>query len=130
MKICGILTYLVCVNMVVFAQKYQCLPSNVTEDSIVSASPTTSPAGGMLVKTVTVSETLKKLKARCSRGKLVDSKRRPITFYMLQGCWGNAPADGREILEQQKLELAKLKKKFTVIEMTCNPGGLPPQSIG
>jgi hypothetical protein len=36
---------------------------------------------------------------------------------------GNPPADYQEILQRQREELEKLKKQYTVIEMTCNPEG-------
>lgn len=129
MKFWGILIFLAFVTVVASAQKYKCLPPDVKDDSVVSATTSTSPQGVPSIKQVTVAQTLKKLKARCSRGNLVDGKRRPITFFKLQGCWGNPPADSMEILARQKAELAKLKKKYTVIEMTCNPGGMLPQSI-
>ncbi len=74
----------------------------------------------------TVIHRLDKIGARCKSGKLVDPKGKEIRFYRLQGCWGNPPADYLEILEQQKTELTQLKKKFTVIEITCSQSGLMP----
>jgi hypothetical protein len=112
-----------------FAQKYPCLPSDVKEDSVVSVVTSVSPRGGQTTRQITVSQTLKKLKAKCYRGKLVDGRRKEIRFYYLQGCWGNPPADYLEILDAQAKEIAKLKRRYTVIEMTCNPEGTPPRLI-
>lgn len=93
-----------------FAQNYSCLPKDIKETKLVS-------------KDKTVRQTLKILKAKCTKGKLVDAKKREIRFYNLQGCWGNPPVDYLEIMENQRTEIAELKKKYTVIEISCNPGG-------
>lgn len=69
-------------------------------------------------KRITVKEKLTALKARCRRGKLVDAKRREIKFFKRE-CWGNPPADYLEIQQQQRAELARLKKKYTVVEIAC-----------
>jgi hypothetical protein len=74
---------------------------------------------------VTVKDKLIEIKARCRRGRLVDHTGRQIYFYSLTGCWGNPPADYLEILEHQRKEIAQLKIKYSVIEMTCNPSGIP-----
>ena len=112
-----------------FTGRYDCLPADIKEDSVVGFTTVASSKGSQTTHPVTVRETLRKMKARCSCGKLVAGRGKPIRFYQLQGCWGNPPADYLEILDQQKKEIEKLKKTYTVIEMTCNPGGLPPQSI-
>jgi hypothetical protein len=78
---------------------------------------------------ITVKQRLVELKARCRRGKLVDRSGREIRFYRLAGCWGNPPPDYREILERQRRELERLKKRYTVIELTCNPDGIDPRTI-
>jgi hypothetical protein len=44
----------------------------------------------------------------------------------LQGCWGSRPSDYREILDKQQTELQELKKKFNVVEITCNSSGEMP----
>ena len=77
-----------------------------------------SVAGGN--KTINVKDRLKRLKARCRRGKLVDAKRREIKFFKAE-CWGNPPADYLEIQQRQRGELARLRKKYTVIEIACGP---------
>ena len=100
----------------IYAQKYTCLPAGMKADAVVGADPKTH-------KLITVAAALKKIKARCSHGSLVDRKGRKIKFFELQGCWGNPPADYLEILEQQKLTLEKLKKKYTVIEIPCTTNG-------
>ena len=100
-----------------------CLPSGTTMDDIVSISRVESTN---TMKKITVEQKLKEIKARCKSGKLVDSAGREIRFYQLQGCWGNPPADYREILSQQEKELEKLRKEYRVIEMTCDPEGTMP----
>jgi hypothetical protein len=92
-----------------FAQTYSCLPKDLKGTTLVS-------------KDKTVKQTLKTMKAKCSKGKLVDAKNREIRFYNLQGCWGNPPQDYLEIVENQQKELADLKKKYRVIEISCNTG--------
>jgi hypothetical protein len=113
----------------VLAQDFLCLPSDIKEDSVVKVETNISTDGKKMTKVITVKQILTELKAKCLRGKLLDSKRKTIRFYNLQGCWGNPPANYLEILNQQKKELAILRKKYTVVEMTCNPRGIPPQSI-
>lgn len=101
-----------------------CLPSQIKLTDIVSAEIIESTAAGNLIKKVTVKEILTALKARCRKGKLVDGSGREIYFYRLTGCWGNAPADYEDILERQRKEIERLKKRYTVVEMTCNPSGI------
>jgi hypothetical protein len=100
-----------------------CLPDGIKNDDVVSTQGVKPGAGGSKVKKITVEQTLKAIKARCKDGKLVDTDGKEIYFYRLQGCWGNPPADYQEILQQQQAEIEKLKKRYTVIEMTCNPEG-------
>ncbi len=87
-----------------------CLPSGINPSDVVSAQAANA-------------EKLKELRARCRKGKLVDAKGTEIRFYQLVGCWGNPPEDYQEILERQAKELASLRKRNHVIEMTCNPSG-------
>jgi hypothetical protein len=60
------------------------------------------------------------MKARCHRGKLVDSRGREIRFFRVS-CWGNPPEDYQEIRKRENEELARLKKGYTVIVFGCNP---------
>jgi len=106
-----------------------CLPTEVSLTDVVSSELIKSGSQGNQVKKVTVKDKLSELKARCKNGKLVDSKGREIRFYRLKGCWGNPPADYQEILAEQEKELRELRTRYTVIEMTCNPSGTPPQLI-
>ena len=100
-----------------------CLPPNVKPTDIVSATLVqTEPP---VVQKVTVAQRLAELKADCKNGRLVDGAGNEVYFYMLTGCWGNPPANYQEILQQQAAELEKLRKQYTVIEMTCNPSGFP-----
>lgn len=106
------------------AHRFQaCLPEGIKSTDIVSAQLVRSAAGGREVKKITVAQKLTEMQARCKKNKLVDAAGKEIYFYRLQGCWGNPPADYQEILQQQQSELEKLKKRYTVIEMTCNPDG-------
>ncbi len=100
-----------------------CLPPDVQLSSIVSAQ---ALGGGKVVK-VTVQQTLNQIGAQCRSGTLVDSTGREIRFYPLTGCWGNPPDNSQDILQRQQAAIAKLKEQYTVIEMTCNPSGLPLQ---
>jgi hypothetical protein len=97
----------------------RCLPSGIKSTDVVSAQSIKSE-----IKKITVKEKLTELKARCKKGKLVDASGREIRFFKLTGCWGNPPVDYQEIMQRQNEELEKLRKRYTVIEMTCNPDGL------
>jgi hypothetical protein len=98
-----------------------CLPEEIKPSDVVSSQPVGS---SKVVKKVTVKEKLIQLKASCKQGKLVDATGKEIRFFRLEGCWGNPPADYQEILQKQSEELEKLKKRYTLIEMTCNPKGV------
>jgi hypothetical protein len=98
-----------------------CLPAGVKATDIVSAQLVRSTG---VVKKITVEDKLTELKARCKKGKLVDASGKEIYFFRKTGCWGNPPANYQEILQRQNDELEKLKKRYTVIEMTCNPDGV------
>ena len=112
-----------------FAQKYnKCLPADIKEDTVVSYVTTTSTKGVASIQPITVSQSLAKLKARCVCDKLVDRRGKEIRFFHLQGCWGNPPADYLEILDNQRREIARLRKSYRVIELTCDTG-VPRQSI-
>ena len=103
----------------------QCLPDGTELTDIVSAT-IGKPGAGLAIKKTTVEEKLIAIKARCKKGKLVDGSGREIRFFQLQGCWGNPPEGYQEILQRQNDELEKLRKRYTVIEMTCNPDGVLP----
>jgi hypothetical protein len=102
-----------------------CLPSGIKATDVVSSAPAKLGANRSEVTTITVAQTLKAMKARCHKGKLVDTKGEEIRFYRLVGCWGNPPQDYEEILARQAKELESLRKRYHVIEMTCNPEGIP-----
>ncbi len=95
-----------------------CLPTEIKLTDIVSAQLVEKG-----VKKISVAEKLTEMKAHCEKGKLLDKNGKEIYFYHLVGCWGNPPPDYLEILAKQREELEELKKKYTVIEMTCNPEG-------
>ena len=101
-----------------------CLPAGIKPDTVVSSERVMSK-GSTTTRTVTASQLLTKLRARCRKGKLIDVKGREIYFFRLIGCWGNPPEDYQELLERQRNELTRLKKKYTVIEITCSQNGDP-----
>jgi hypothetical protein len=102
-----------------------CLPADVKLEEVVSAPPAKS-ANGKPAKQITVRDKLLSLKAHCKKGKLVAGNGREIRFYRLIGCWGNPPDDYEEQLKHQSEELARLKKKYTVVEIPC---ALDPRQI-
>ena len=106
------------------AETVQCLPESVKPTDVVSTTLVQTD-GGTLVEKITVEQKLTELKANCKNGKLVDGAGTEIYFYKLTGCWGNPPRNYQEILERQEAELARLRKQYMVVEMTCNPSGLP-----
>lgn len=110
------------------SSKYPCLPSNVKEADVAKYK-VVDKQGANTIEKVTVKQELDRIGATCKSGKLVDCNGREIKFFQMQGCWGNPPADYLEILEKQKEDLERLKKDFTVIEMTCETAGVPLQSI-
>ena len=94
-------------------KQYSCPPKDVHADETVSFGFKGRPA-------VTVQNKLTEMKARCRKGRLVDSKDREIRFFHLS-CWGNPPENYQEIRRREAAELAKLKKRYTVIAFGCNP---------
>lgn len=97
-----------------------CMPPGTQATDVVSSQPE-KPEGPAV--TITVAQKLKTLRARCRKGKLVDAKGTEIRFYQLIGCWGNPPDDYQQQLERQAKELAQLRKRYRVIEMTCDSSG-------
>jgi hypothetical protein len=95
------------------AASLPCLPKDVNLTDAVTAERSDTAD-------MTVEKKLSALKARCRKGKLVDGKRREIRFFKFD-CWGNPPADYQEIQKQQQTELAKLKKRYNVIVLKCDP---------
>jgi hypothetical protein len=100
-----------------------CLPDGINRSDIVSTREVNSAGGRREFRKISVEQKLKDLRARCRKGKLVDSVGTEIRFYKLTGCWGHPSDDDREVLDRQTRELAKLRKSYRVIEMTCNPSG-------
>jgi hypothetical protein len=99
----------------------KCLPTGIQANSIVSAEIVNGT-----VKQTTVQQTLTRMSARCQGNQLVDGKGRKVAFFKFSTCGGAAPTPQmiRE-RQQEQANLMNLKKRFQVIEMTCNPGGYP-----
>lgn len=118
--------------MSVFAQATQsslakCLPTDIKLSDVVEATSAGYDNGQPVgLHKVTVEQKLNELKATCnSDNKLVDGNGKQIVFFHLTGCWGNPPLNYDDILKKQRDEISKLKQQYTVIEMTCNPSGVP-----
>jgi len=99
------------------ARVSSCLPSEIDLDNVVVLDR--GRANRSPKKNLTVRMRLLQLKARCKKGSLVDGRGRKIRFYSLIGCWGNPPADYAELLENQDREIRRLKKTYTVIQISC-----------
>jgi hypothetical protein len=100
-----------------------CLPPGFQPEDVVSVQAVPIGPHRAEVKTITVAQKLKELRARCRKHKLVDPKGREIRIYRLLGCWGNPPDDYLEQLARQSRELASLRKRYRVIEVQCIPSG-------
>ena len=98
-----------------------CLPADVDAAEVISLEPSTA---GRAAKKITVTTKLNQINARCRARRLVDAKGKQIRFYRLIGCWGNPPENYQEILGNQQKELAQLRRRYRVVEITCNPGGV------
>jgi hypothetical protein len=110
------------------ARSWNCLPDGIKGTDIVSTQAVRSGGRREFQKT-TVAQKLTELKVRCRKGKLVDSSGVQVRLYKLKGCWGFPSEEHNEILEKQRQELLELKKRYRVIEMTCNPSGEPIPSV-
>jgi hypothetical protein len=95
-----------------------CLPPGIESTTVVSIQAA-KPGRRAKIATVTVAQKLKELRARCRKGKLVDANGTEIRFYHLVGCWGNPPDNYQEQLDRQTKELESLRKRYQVIELTC-----------
>lgn len=100
-------------------QLQACLPEGLKLTDVIAVQ-TVKSGDGTTVKKITAREKLEELKARCKKDKLVDGTGREIRFYRLTGCWGNPPADHREIMQRQRDEISNLKKRYAVVEIPCN----------
>lgn len=102
------------------ARWQSCLPNEVKAGEVLSRP---IEPHGRPIRPVTVQDKLNGLGARCRRGRLVDSRGKEIRFYTLAGCWGNPPADYLEIMEKERQELARLKRRYRIVEIQCNREG-------
>jgi len=92
---------------------YPCLPRTIRLDDVVTF-------GRDGKSSITVRSKLIQLGAQCRGGRLTTRRGREIHFFRTE-CWGNPPANYLEILEGQRRQIAKLKRKYTVIEIACDP---------
>lgn len=97
-----------------------CLPPDVDAAEVIGVEPSSA---GRAPKKITVTTKLNQIGARCRGTRLVDAKGKQIHFYRLTGCWGNPPENYQEILDNQQKELAQLRRRYRVIEISCNPSG-------
>lgn len=102
----------------------RCLPAGIKLDDVVGTTMVGYVRPENSVRT-TVAQALGGLGAVCRDDKLMDTTGREIYFYHRVGCWGNPPQNYGEILQKQQDELDRLKKQYTVVEVTCNPSGAP-----
>ena len=102
--------------------RYPCLPASLKPADIVSAEHMQGDRRRLV--TVTVKDTLKQLRARCVKNKLVDRKGREVRFYQTH-CFGAPTAYAIETTRRERAELEALRKMYTVIVMTSNPSGDP-----
>jgi hypothetical protein len=90
-----------------------CLPPDISSDQI-------AVYGRPGKKNVTVLGVLTKLKARCSKGRLLDSRKREIRFFK-KTCWGHPPPNYLELKAEESRQLALLKSSYTVVVIECDP---------
>jgi len=102
-----------------------CLPKDITLNDVISATAERTAQDSNGAVKLTVGQRLIELRARCKNDHLTDVSGKRITFYKLTGCWGNLPFNYQDILKRQEGEIEKLKKDYTVVEITCNPSGVP-----
>lgn len=119
----GVLLTCMAIGVCAREPSWTCLPVGIKTTDVVSTQTVRAARGGREIRKITVAQKLRELKAQCRKGKLVDSARTEIRFYKLNGCWGSPPNDYRDIMDRQARDLATLKKRYRVIELTCNPSG-------
>lgn len=103
-------------------QGYPCLPPGLKPSDVVSAERTREDPPRSV--TITVEQRLKQLRARCLRRGLVDGKGREIQFYRVH-CFGAPTAYALETMRRDRAHLEALRKRYSVIELTCNASGAP-----
>lgn len=98
----------------------ECLPADVAADEVIAVEQS---GQNKIRKEVTVKSKLSQIGARCRGKRLVDARGKQIHFYRLTGCWGNPPENYQEILDNQQRELTRLRRRYRVVEISCNPSG-------
>ena len=97
-----------------------CLPSDVAADEVIGVEQSGVKQAR---KEITVKSKLSQIGARCRGKRLLDARGKQIHFYRLTGCWGNPPENYQEILDNQQRELTRLRRHYSVVEISWNPGG-------
>jgi hypothetical protein len=102
--------------------KYDRLPANITLETEVRRDKLNDKGEVVSFEIVSVEERLNDLKARYKKNVLVDGKGKEIRFFEPL-CRGVSAGYERDRADQKAKdeELAKLKKKYTVIILYCNP---------
>jgi hypothetical protein len=102
--------------------KYDRLPPNVTPETEVRKDVLNRRGKIVSSAVTTVEKCLNELKARYKKDVLVDGKGREIRFFepLCRGVSAGFEEDQKAQKEKDR-ELASLKKKYTVIELYCNP---------
>jgi len=91
----------------------KCLPPDISPRQV-------AVYGGRGKRNVTVADVLAKLKAQCSKGQLLDSKKREIRFFKMT-CWGHPPSNYQELQAEERCNLALLQASYTVVVIACDP---------
>ncbi len=102
--------------------KYDRLPPDLTLETRVRKDVLNRQGRVVSSEITTLEKRLKELKARYRKNVLVDGKGREIRFFesLCRGVSAGFDEDQKAQKEKDR-ELAALKKKYTVIELYCNP---------
>jgi hypothetical protein len=98
------------------SSRFDCLPAEYKLTDVVSYRERRKGTD----EHITIENALISLKAECKDGKLIDGKGREIRFFKF-ACFGNPPIDYEEIAQEEREELNRLQKIYTVIVLECNP---------
>ena len=102
--------------------KYDRLPGDVTPETAVVNEVRNRRGKVVSTGQTTVEKLLNEMKARYRKGVLVDGKGREIRFFepLCRGASAGFEQD-QKAQKEKDLELAALRKKYTVIRLLCDP---------